>query len=103
MKFVPTLSIEEKRAIVEEWRGLDLTMSEFCRRKELSASTFEGWLNKFYPDRAKKTQQNKCMDLVKIQESRPERVLEMQYKGATIRFAQSSLREVLQVLDAVNG
>ena len=52
--FTPKYTIEEKRVIVEEWMSSGITMKEFCRRKEINPSTFDGWLNRFYPDREKK-------------------------------------------------
>ena len=52
--FTPNYTIEEKRVIVEEWMSSGITMKKFCRRKEINPSTFDGWLNRFYPDREKK-------------------------------------------------
>ena len=40
--FTPNYTIEEKRAIVEEWMASGITMKEFCRRKEINPSTFDG-------------------------------------------------------------
>ena len=100
--FTPNYTIEEKRAIVEEWMSSGITMKEFCRRKEINPSTFDGWLNRFYPDREKKTQK-KSTGMVKIQVAVPDCGFLMEYRGARIRFSQASLRDVLQALGAVNG
>ena len=78
-------------------------MAEFCRRKDINTSTFDGWLNRFYPEREKKTQV-KSTGLVRIQSATTnEREFVMEYGGAKIRFSQSSLKEVIQALNAVNG
>ena len=101
--FTPNYTIEEKRVIVEEWMSLGITMKEFCRGKEINPSTFDGWLNRFYPEREKKTQV-KSTGLVKIQSAAAnEREFVMEYGGAKIRFSQSALKDVIQTLKTVNG
>ena len=102
LMFTPIYTIEEKKVIVDEWMESGLSMAEFCRRKEISTSTFEGWLNRFYPDREKKIQ-TKRTGLVKIQSTARERELVMEYCGASIRFGQSALKDVILALNAVNG
>ena len=69
--FTPNYTIEEKRVIVEEWMSSGITMKEFCRRKEINPSTFGGWLNRFYPDREKKTKKRQTA-MVKIQAAAPD-------------------------------
>ena len=100
--FTPKYTIEEKRVIVEEWMSSGITMKEFCRRKEINPSTFDGWLNRFYPGREKKTQSN-CTGLVKIQSAVQDREFVMEYCGARIRFSQSALQDVIKTLKTVNG
>ena len=100
--FTPNYTIEEKRVIVEEWMSSGITMKEFCRRKEINPSTFGGWLNRFYPDREKKTKKRQTA-MVKIHEADHDGEFLMEYRGARIRFSQASLENVLQALDAVNG
>ena len=48
--FTPKYTIEEKKEIVDEWKVSGLCMAEFCRRKDINTSTFDGWLNRFYPE-----------------------------------------------------
>ena len=80
-----------------------LSRAEFCRRRGINASTFDGWLNRFYPEREKKTQV-KSTGLVKIQSAAAnEREFVMEYGGAKIRFSQSALQDVIKTLKAVNG
>ena len=100
--FTPNYTIEEKRVIVEEWMSSGITMKEFCRRKEINPSTFGGWLNRFYPDREKKTKKRNTA-MVKIHEADLDCGFLMEYIGARIRFSQASLRNVLQVFAAING
>ena len=100
--FTPNYTIEEKRVIVEEWMSSGITMKEFCRRKEINPSTFGGWLNRFYPDREKKTKKRQTA-MVKIHEVDHDGEFLMEYRGARIRFSQASLKDVFQALDAVNG
>lgn len=100
--FTPNYTIEEKRVIVEEWMSSGTTKKEFCRRKEINPSTFDGWLNRLYPDREKKTKKRQTA-MVKIQAAGLDGEFLMEYRGARIRFSQASLGNVLQALDAVNG
>ena len=100
--FTPNYTIEEKRVIVEEWMASGIVRAEFCRNKGINPSTFDGWLNRFYPDREKKTK-NRNTAMVKIHEADLDCGFLMEYRGARIRFSKASLRDVLQALDAVNG
>ena len=100
--FTPKYTIEENRVIVEEWMSSGITMKEFCRRKEINSSTFDGWLNRFYPDREKKTKKRQT-SMVKIQTAGLDDEFLMEYRGARIRFSQASSKDVRQALDAVNG
>ena len=100
--FKSKYTIEEKRVIVEEWMASGISVKEFCRRKEINPSTFDGWLNRFYPDREKKTKKRNTA-MVKIQAAGLDGEFLMEYRGARIRFSQASLKDVLQALDAVNG
>lgn len=100
--FTPNYTIEEKRTIVEEWMASGIVRAEFCRNKGINPSTFDGWLNRFYPDREKKTKKRQTA-MVKIQAAGLDGEFLMEYRGARIRFSQSSLGNVLQALDAVNG
>ena len=100
--FTPKYTIEEKRVIVEEWMSSGITMKEFCRRKEINPSTFDGWLNRFYPDREKKIKKRQT-SMVKIQIAGLDGESLMEYRGAMIRFSQASLKDVFQTLDAVNS
>lgn len=100
--FMPNYTIEEKKVIVDEWMGSDLSRAEFCRRRKINSSTFDGWLNRFYPDREKKTR-GKSTGLVRIQTAAKESEFVMEYGGARIRFSQSALKEVILALKAVNG
>lgn len=80
-----------------------LSRAEFCRRRGINASTLDGWLNRFYPGREKKTQSN-CTGLVKIQSAAAnESEFVMEYGGAKIRFSQSALQDVIKTLKTVNG
>lgn len=100
--FTSNYTIEEKKVIVDEWMASGLCRAEFCREKEIKASTFEGWLNHFYPEREKKTNTNNTA-LIKIQSAAQEKEFEMEYCCAKIRFNQSVLRDVIQALKAING
>ena len=100
--FTPNYTIEEKRVIVEEWMASGIVRAEFCRNKGINPSTFDGWLNRFYPDREKKTKKRNTA-MVKIHEADHDGEFMMEYRGARIRFSQASLGNVLQALDAVNG
>ena len=100
--FAPNYTIEEKRTIVEEWMASGIVRAEFCRNKGINPSTFDGWLNRFYPDREKKTKKRQTA-MVKIHEADLDGEFLMEYRGARIRFSQASLGNVLQALDAVNG
>ena len=100
--FSPNYTIEEKKVIVDECMASGLSRAEFCRRRGINASTFDGWLNRFYPGREKKTQSN-CTGLVKIQSAVQDREFVMEYCGARIRFSQSALKDVIQALKTVNG
>ena len=100
--FTQNYTIEEKRTIVEEWMASSIVRAEFCRNKGINPSTFDGWLNRFYPDREKKTKKRQTA-MVKIQAAGLDGEFLMEYRGARIRFSQSSLGNVLQALDAVNG
>ena len=100
--FTPNYTIEEKRVIVEEWMASGIVRAEFCRNKGINPSTFDGWLNRFYPDREKKTKKRNTA-MVKIHEADHDGEFLMEYRGARIRFSQASLGNVLQALDAVNG
>ena len=100
--FTPNYTIEEKRVIVEEWMASGIVRAEFCRNKGINPSTFDGWLNRFYPDREKKTKKRNTA-MVKIHEADLDCGFLMEYRGARIRFSKASLRDVLQALDAVNG
>ena len=100
--FTPNYTIEEKRVIVEEWMASGIVRAEFCRNKGINPSTFDGWLNRFYPDREKKTKKRNTA-MVKIHEADLDGEFLMEYRGARIRFSQASLGNVLQALDAVNG
>ena len=100
--FTPNYTIEEKRVIVEEWMASGIVRAEFCRNKGINPSTFDGWLNRFYPDREKKTKKRQTA-MVKIHEADLDGEFLMEYRGARIRFSQASLGNVLQALDAVNG
>ena len=100
--FTPKYTIEEKRVIVEEWMASGIVRAEFCRNKGINPSTFDGWLNRFYPDREKKTKKRNTA-MVKIHEADLDCGFLMEYRGARIRFSKASLRDVLQALDAVNG
>ena len=100
--FTPNYTIEEKRTIVEEWMTSGIVRAEFCRNKGINPSTFDGWLNRFYPDREKKTKKRQTA-MVKIQAADLDGEFLMEYRGARIRFSQASLGNVLQALDAVNG
>ena len=51
--FAPNYTIEEKRVLVDEWIESSINRAEFCRMKGISTSTFDGWLNRFYPEREK--------------------------------------------------
>ena len=66
--FTPNYTIEEKRVIVEEWMASGIVRAEFCRNKGINPSTFDGWLNRFYPDREKKTKKRNTA-MVKIHEA----------------------------------
>ena len=100
--FTPNFTIEEKKVIVDECMASGLSRAEFCRRRGINASTFDGWLNRFYPGREKKTQSN-CR-LVKIQSAAAnESEFVMEYGGAKIRFSQSALQDVIKTLKTVNG
>lgn len=100
--FTPNYTIEEKRTIVEEWMASGIVRAEFCRNKGINPSTFDGWLNRFYPNREKKTKKRQTA-MVKIQAAGLDGEFLMEYRGARIRFSQASLGNVLQALDAVNG
>ena len=100
--FTQNYTIEEKRTIVEEWMASSIVRAEFCRNKGINPSTFDGWLNRFYPDREKKTKKRQTA-MVKIQAAGLDGEFLMEYRGARIRFSQASLGNVLQALDAVNG
>ena len=100
--FTPNYTIEEKRTIVEEWMASSIVRADFCRNKGINPSTFDGWLNRFYPDREKKTKKRQTA-MVKIQSAGLDGEFLMEYRGARIRFRQASLGNVLQALDAVNG
>ena len=100
--FAPNYTIEEKRVLVDEWIESSINRAEFCGRKGISTSTFDGWLNRFHPEREKKSHV-RSSELVKIQCADQERKLVMEYGGAKIRFFQSTLKDVIQVLKAVNG
>ena len=101
--FTPNFTIEEKKVIVDECMASGLSRAEFCRRRGINASTFDGWLNRFYPGREKKTQSN-CTGLVKIQSAAAnESEFVMEYGGAKIRFSQSALQDVIKTLKTVNG
>ena len=100
--FAPNYTIEEKRVLVDEWIESSINRAEFCRMKGINTSTFDGWLNRFYPERDKKTCE-RSSGLVKIQSAAQERELVMEYGGAKIRFCQSALKDVIQVLKAGNG
>ena len=100
--FTPNYTIEEKRTIVEEWMASGIVRAEFCRNKGINPSTFDGWLNRFYPDREKKTKKRQTA-MVKIQAAGLDDEFLMEYRGARIRFSQAALGNVLQALDAVNG
>ena len=100
--FTPNFTIEEKKVIVDECMASGLSRAEFCRRRGINASTFDGWLNRFYPDREKKTKKRQT-SMVKIQSAGLDGEFLMEYRGARIRFSQASLGNVLQALDAVNG
>lgn len=100
--FTPNYTIEEKRTIVEEWMASSIVRAEFCRNKGINPSTFDGWLNRFYPDREKKTKKRQTA-MVKIQAADLDGEFLMEYRVARIRFSQASLGNVLQALDAVNG
>ena len=100
--FTPNYTIEEKRVIVEEWMASGIVRAEFCRNKGINPSTFDGWLNRFYPDREKKTKKRNTA-MVKIHEADHDGEFLMEYRGARIRFSQASMGNVLQALDAVNG
>ena len=56
-------------------------MKEFCRRKEINPSTFGGWLNRFYPDREKKTKKRQTA-MVKIQSAGLDGEFLMEYRYA---------------------
>ena len=79
-----------------------ISMKEFCRRKEINPSTFDGWLNRFYPDMEKKTKKRQTA-MVKKRAAGLDGEFLMEYRSARIRFSQSSLGNVLHALDAVNG
>ena len=101
--FIPLLeAVKTKRVLVDEWIESSINRAEFCRMKGINTSTFDGWLNRFYPEREKKTCE-RSSGLVKIQSAAQERELAMEYGGAKIRFCQSALKDVIQVLKAVNG
>ena len=100
--FTPNYTIEEKRVIVEEWMASGIVRAEFCSNKGINPSTFDGWLNRFYPDRENKTKKRNTA-MVKIHEADLDCGFLMEYRGARIRFSKASLRDVLQALDAVNG
>ena len=101
--FSPNYTIEEKKVIVDECMASGLSRAEFCRRRGINASTFDGWLNRFYPEREKKTQV-KSTGLVKIQSAAAnESEFVMEYGGAKIRFSQSALQDVIKTLKSVNG
>ena len=51
--FAPNYTIEEKRVLVDEWIESSINRAEFCRMKGINTSTFDGWLNRFYPEREK--------------------------------------------------
>lgn len=91
-------TIEEKKVIVDEWKATGLSMAEFCRRKELSSSTFEGWLNRCYPDRERKVQAPANRNMVKIQPPASRSDCMMEYRGARIHFSQSNMKDVLSAL-----
>ena len=99
--FTPNYTIEEKRTIVEEWMASGIVRAEFCRNKGINPSTFDGWLNRFYPDREKKTKKRQTA-MVKIQSAGLDGEFLMEYRSARIRFSQASLGNVLQALDSVN-
>ena len=75
--FTPNYTIEEKRVIVEEWMSSGITM------KEINPSTFDGWLNRFYPDREKKTKKRQTA-MVKIQSTGLDGEFLMEYRGLTL-------------------
>ena len=100
--FTPNYTIEEKRVIVEDWMASGIIMKEFCRIKENNTSTFDEWLNRFYPDIEKKTKKRSTA-MVKIQAAGLDDEFLMEYRDTRIRFNKASLRNVLQALDAVNG
>ena len=83
--FAPNYTIEEKRVLVDEWIESSINRAEFCRMKGINTSTFDGWLNRFYPEREKKTCE-RSSGLVKIQSAAQEREFVMEYGGAKIRF-----------------
>ena len=58
-------------------------MKEFCRSKEINPSTFGGWLNRFYPDREKKTKKRQTA-MVKIQTAGLDGEFLMEYRGLTL-------------------
>lgn len=69
-----------------------ISMKEFCRRKEINPSTFDGWLNRFYPDREKKTNKRQTA-MVKIQAAGLDGEFLMEYKGARTRIQPSIIGE----------
>ena len=78
--FAPNYTIEEKRVLVDEWIESSINRAEFCRMKGINTSTFDGWLNRFYPEREKKTCE-RSSGVVKIQSAAQERELVMEYVG----------------------
>ena len=100
--FKSKYTIEEKRVIVEEWMASGISVNQFCRSNDINPSTFDGWLNRFYPDMEMKTRKRNTA-MVKIQSAGLDGEFLMEYRGARIRFSQASLGNVLQALDAVNG
>ena len=81
--FTPKYTIEEKRVIVEEWMASGIVRAEFCRNKGINPSTFDGWLNRFYPDREKKTKKRQTA-MVKIQTAGLDGEFLMEYRGLTL-------------------
>lgn len=94
-------SIEEKDAFINEWNASGLTAKEYCNRKGISASTFNGWRRRMHPETNRKETQKTGM--VRIQPSSKSGEMVLEYCGARIRFCRSALKEVMQVLKVVNG
>lgn len=104
---------EYKWALIEEYQSRNVSMRAYCKEKELSLSTFAGWLKKIrmygqselkmLPHSNNKLSPidvtNEVKSISKEADESSNYTFTLETKGLKLTFSINNLKEVLEVID----